>query len=264
MKSPQQHLFSEQSAVESLTDSVAQLRAWAPEVWAMDASWKAAVAPFWSSTKGLSLANFIRGRLSQGAVVYPPQPLRALALTPLASVKVVILGQDPYHGPGQAEGLAFSVSQGVRVPPSLRNIFKELQREGLLDSAPAALTQYGSLKRWAREGVLLLNTCLTVEDGQPASHAGQGWEALTDALLTHVAATAPVCVYLLWGAHAQAKAGLVAQVAAQHGRAALVLKANHPSPLSALRPPVPFLGCGHFEQAQTWLSDRGVGMNWAL
>lgn len=264
MKSEQQLLFSENSAAVSLSESVAQLRDWEPEAWTMDASWQAAVTPFWSSAQGINLADFVRGRLAQGAVVYPPQPLRALALTPLASVKVVILGQDPYHGLGQAEGLAFSVAQGVRVPPSLRNIFKELQREGLLDSAAASLTQYGSLQRWAREGVLLLNTCLTVEDGKPASHAGQGWEALTDALLTHVAATAPVCVYLLWGAHAQAKAELVAHVAAQNGRAALVLKANHPSPLSALRPPAPFIGCGHFEQAQTWLAVRGMAMDWTL
>ncbi len=230
----------------------------------MDAGWQAAVMPFWSSAQGVKLASFIQNRLVQGAVVYPPQPLRALALTPLASVKVVILGQDPYHGPGQAEGLAFSVAQGVRPPPSLRNIFKELQREGLLDSAPAALAQHGSLQRWAREGVLLLNTCLTVEDGQPASHAKQGWEALTDALLAHVAATAPVCVYLLWGAHAQAKAGLVELVAARHGRAALVLKANHPSPLSALRPPSPFIGCGHFSRAQMWLSAHGIALDWAV
>lgn len=264
MQSVQQPLFTENRTVRPQPESAIQLRAWAPEAWAIDAGWQAAVAPFWSSAQGVKLASFIQNRLAQGAVVYPPQPLRALELTPLASVKVVILGQDPYHGPGQAEGLAFSVAQGVRLPPSLRNMFKELQREGLLDSEPAALARHGSLQRWAREGVLLLNTCLTVEDGQPASHAKQGWEALTDALLAHVAATAPVCVYLLWGAHAQAKAGLVELVAAQHGRAALVLKANHPSPLSALRPPSPFIGCGHFSRAQTWLSAHGVALDWAV
>jgi len=264
IQSAQQLLFSEECAAVSLSESVTQLRVWEPEAWAMDASWQVAVVPFWTTAEGVKLAAFIRGRLAEGAVIYPPQPLQALALTPLESVKVVILGQDPYHGPGQAEGLAFSVAPGVRVPPSLRNIFKELQRQCLMDNSPAALLRCGSLQRWARAGVLMLNTCLTVENGQPASHAGQGWEALTDALLTHVAATAPICVYLLWGAHAQAKAGLVAQVAAQHGRTALVLKANHPSPLSALRPPAPFIGCGHFGQAQTWLSSRGVVIDWAL
>jgi uracil-DNA glycosylase len=258
MKKAQKPLFAEPGVKE------AQLRAWMPEAWAMDEGWQAVVVPFWTSAQGAKLADFIRGRLADGAVVYPPQPLRALELTPLASVKVVILGQDPYHGPGQAEGLAFSVAEGVRVPPSLRNIFKELQREGLLDSSPASIIQQGSLQRWARAGVLLLNTCLTVEDGLPASHAKQGWEALTDALLAQVAATVPACVYLLWGAHAQTKAEGVTQVAAQHGCQALVLKANHPSPLSALRPPTPFIGCGHFQQAQTWLAAQGVALDWAL
>ena len=181
-------------------------------------------------------------------MIYPPRPLRALELTPLSSVHAVILGQDPYHGPGQAEGLAFSVAQGVKLPPSLRNIFKEMR------CAPP----HGSLVEWAQRGVLLLNTSLTVEDGQAASHAKKGWEALTDALLAKVAATASPCVYLLWGAHAQAKAGLIEATAARHGREALILQSNHPSPLSASRPPVPFIGCGHFVQARQWLAQRGV------
>jgi uracil-DNA glycosylase len=163
-------------------------------------------------------------------------------------VHAVVLGQDPYHGPGQAEGLAFSVAPGVRPPPSLRNIFKELGQ------APES----GSLLHWARSGVLLLNACLTVEDGQPASHAKKGWEALTDRLLGLVAATASPCVYLLWGAHAQAKAGLIREHAAQSAREVLVLETNHPSPLSASRPPVPFLGSGCFRQAREWLAQRGV------
>lgn len=193
-------------------------------------------------------------------MVYPPEPFRALALTPLDQVRVVILGQDPYHGAGQAEGLAFSVAPGVRIPPSLRNIFKELVRDGCLDQAPAS----GSLSAWAERGVLLLNSSLTVEDGLPASHAKQGWEALTDAVLAAVAAHAPACVYLLWGAHAQAKAPLVEQTAAAHGHEALVLMANHPSPLSALRPPVPFIGCSHFSTAQYWLAGRGRHIDWSL
>lgn len=196
----------------------------------------------------------------------------ALQLTPLSQVKVVILGQDPYHGPHQAQGLSFSVAPGVKIPPSLRNIFKELQRD-LNQSAP----QSGSLEAWAKRGVLLLNTCLTVEDNQPASHAKRGWEQLTDALLAEVARNAPSCVYMLWGGHAQAKAELIeretqAQSAGFLGlrdsdaskREALVLKANHPSPLSALRSPQPFIGCGHFSQASAWLTQRNLAMDWAL
>jgi uracil-DNA glycosylase len=194
------------------------------------------------------LAEFIQQRLAAGALIYPPHPLRALELTPLHSVHAVVLGQDPYHGPGQAEGLAFSVAEGVKHPPSLRNIFKEL------GATPAS----GSLIGWAKAGVLLLNACLTVEDGQPASHHKKGWEALTDRLLGLVAATASPCVYLLWGAHAQAKARLIEETAARHGREILVLQANHPSPLSARRPPVPFLGSGCFTQARDWLRARGV------
>jgi uracil-DNA glycosylase len=229
-----------------------RLARWAPEEWPVAQDWRPVVDAFLASPAGLRLAAFIRERLAAGAVIYPPRPLRALEITPLASVRAVILGQDPYHGPGQAEGLAFSVRPGVKLPPSLRNIFKELQC-GAMAPAPAS----GSLLEWARRGVLLLNASLTVEDGQPGSHAKKGWEVLTDALLTHVAAHASPCSYMLWGAHAQAKAGLIAQTAAEHGREVLILQANHPSPLSASRPPVPFLGCGHFAQARDWLAARG-------
>lgn len=224
-----------------------RLQAWEPERWPVAPDWRPVVDNFMASAAGQKLAYFIRERLAAGAVIYPPEPLRALELTPLASVRAVILGQDPYHGPGQAEGLAFSVAPGVPLPPSLRNIFKEL---GLRPT-------HGSLVEWARRGVLLLNTSLTVEDGRAGSHAKKGWEQLTDALIGRVAATASPCVYLLWGAHAQAKAPLIQDQAAAHGREALVLQANHPSPLSAARPPVPFLGCGHFAQARQWLAERG-------
>jgi uracil-DNA glycosylase len=125
------------------------------------------------------------------------------------------------------------------------------------------IPESGSLAGWAREGVLLLNTSLSVEQGLPASHAGQGWEQLTDALLQAVAASASPCVYMLWGAHAQAKSGLISATAAHHGREALILTANHPSPLSANRPPVPFMGCGHFEQARSWLAAHGVSVSFA-
>lgn len=229
---------------------------WAPQQWAVAPGWQGVVDEFLSSAPGRRLAAFVQARLAAGATVYPPQPFRALALTPLAGVKVVILGQDPYHGPGQAEGLAFSVAPGVRLPPSLRNIFKERER-----SLGVPIPASGSLAGWAREGVLLLNTSLTVEQGLPASHAGQGWEQLTDALLAAVAAQASPCVYMLWGAHAQAKSALISATAARDGREALILAANHPSPLSANRPPVPFMGCGHFEAARSWLAARGVSVS---
>jgi uracil-DNA glycosylase len=225
---------------------------WEPEHWPVAAGWRPVVDAFLASTAGLRLASFVRERLAAGATIYPPRPLRALELTPLHNVRAVILGQDPYHGLGQAEGLAFSVRPGVKLPPSLRNIFKELRC-----SPDEALPSHGSLIDWARRGVLLLNTSLTVEDGEPGSHARRGWEVLTDALLAEVAANASPCVYMLWGAHAQAKAGLIEETAARHGREALVLQANHPSPLSANRPPVPFLGCGHFLRARDWLAARG-------
>ena len=193
--------------------------------------------------------QFLQQRLDGGAVVFPPQPLRALQLTAPESVRVVILGQDPYHGRGQAEGLAFSVATGVQIPPSLRNIFKELQRDPGVP-APAWPVPGGSLVRWARQGVLLLNTCLTVEEGLPASHAGRGWERFTDAVIRLVSQGADPVVFLLWGAHAQSKRDLI------DARRHLVLSANHPSPLSALRPPAPFIGCGHFSQTLAWLAER--------
>jgi uracil-DNA glycosylase len=229
-----------------------RLRRWEPEHWPLAQGWRPVVDAFLSSTTGLRLASFIRERLAAGAKIYPPRPFRALELTPLHSVRAVILGQDPYHGPGQAEGLAFSVPAGIKLPPSLRNIFKEL---GCAEHELQPPT--GSLVDWARRGVLLLNASLTVEDGQPGSHARKGWEVLTDALLAEVAARASPCVYMLWGAHAQAKAALIEETAASHGCEALVLQANHPSPLSAGRPPMPFLGCGHFALARDWLAARG-------
>jgi len=224
-----------------------RLQAWTPEKWPVAQSWRELVDAFLASQAGLDLAEFMRARLAAGAVIYPPTPFQALELTPLESVHAVVLGQDPYHGAGQAHGLAFSVRDGVRIPPSLRNIFEEM---GCQPST-------GSLVEWARRGVLLLNAGLTVEDSQPGSHYRKGWEALTDAILHKVASTASPCVYLLWGAHAQVKGRLIRETAAQHGRDILVLEANHPSPLSARRPPVPFLGCGHFGLARQWLAERG-------
>lgn len=240
-----------EDAVPRRGDGVDRLAAWQPDHWPVAPDWRLLVEGFFSSQSGQELGAFVRRRLEAGAVVYPPLPLRALELTPLSEVRVLVLGQDPYHGAGQAQGLAFSVGDGQRQPPSLRNIFKELQRD--LGTPPPAS---GSLLRWARQGVLLLNTCLTVEEGRPASHARQGWETLTDAVLAAVSVSPTPVVYLLWGAHAQAKQGLI-KATCGSGRH-LVLVANHPSPLSAMRPPVPFMGCGHFGQANAFLKGQGL------
>lgn len=215
----------------------------------MAAGWQALVARFFSSQTGTQLLAFLQQRLAEGASIFPPQPLRALELTASEAVRVVILGQDPYHGRGQAEGLAFSVAPGVALPPSLRNIFKELQRD-LGEPPPPFPNPGGSLVRWARHGVLLLNTCLTVEEGQAASHAGKGWEVLTDAIIKQVSDHSEHVVFMLWGSHAQSKRKLID--ASRH----LILCANHPSPLSAVRPPVPFIGCGHFSQARAWRNQH--------
>jgi uracil-DNA glycosylase len=228
-----------------------------PADWPAHPEWQPLLHAFWLTPAGQALLRQLGNRLDAGAVIYPPQPLRALQHLAPQDVRVVILGQDPYHGPGQAEGLAFSVAPGVPVPPSLRNIYKEMQRD-----LGVPIPAHGSLMAWADGGVLLLNTTLTVENGQAASHAKLGWQALTDLIVTEVARRSPHCVHLLWGGHAQAKADLIGQTSRQHGNAALVLKANHPSPLSALRPPEPFLGCGHFGQAQAWLQGQGVDWCW--
>ena len=224
-----------------------QLASSSPADWPVAPGWQPLVDEFFGSQAGRKLLGFLRERLDAGAVIFPPRPLRALELTPPEQVRVVILGQDPYHGRGQAEGLAFSVAPGVALPPSLRNIFKELERD--LGTPPPVFPQPGgSLVKWALHGVLLLNTCLTVEEGQPASHSGRGWEVLTDAVIRHVAGAQRPVVFMLWGAHAQGKRSLIDTDTSRHQ----VLMANHPSPLSALRPPVPFIGCGHFGQARAW------------
>lgn len=225
--------------------SASQLEDSDPSTWPVAAGWQPLVDEFFAGTVGRKLQEFLRERLSAGAVIFPPQPLRALELTPPEDVRVVILGQDPYHGRGQAEGLAFSVAPGVALPPSLRNIFKELQRD-LGTPPPAFPVPGGSLVKWATHGVLLLNTCLTVEEGQAASHAKQGWEVLTDAVIKHVAEGEKPVVFMLWGAHAQSKKALIDE---QRHK---VLFSNHPSPLSALRPPLPFIGSGHFGEARRW------------
>ena len=246
--------------------SAPQLSDWAPQRWPVADDWRPVLDLFWNSEAGEALGRFLRARLADGAIVYPPQPLRALAVTPLSQVQIVILGQDPYHGPGQAEGLAFSVAPGVKPPPSLRNIFKEVAREGLAGQAQRRLPDDGSLLSWAEQGVLLLNTSLTVEAGEPGSHAQRGWEVLTDKIIQAVAAKQTPVVFMLWGAHAQAKDGLIASRASFAGanrKSHLMLKANHPSPLSALRAPLPFIGCYHFRLANTFLLQHGASaINW--
>lgn len=222
-----------------------QLRDSDPAYWPVAPGWRPLVDEFFAGATGRKLQAFLGERLAAGAVIFPPQPLRALELTPPEDVRVVILGQDPYHGRGQGEGLAFSVAPGVPLPPSLRNIFKEMERD-LGTPPPKFPVPGGSLVKWATHGVLLLNTCLTVEEGKAASHAGRGWEVLTDAVIRHVAEGERPVVFMLWGSHAQSKRALIDTE--RHK----VLVSNHPSPLSALRPPLPFIGCGHFGEAKRW------------
>jgi uracil-DNA glycosylase len=223
---------------------------------AIPESWRAVLEPVLASPDARRLGGFLKAEEAAGKAIYPPRGTRlaALALTPLDRVKVVILGQDPYHGPGQAHGLCFSVQHGVRVPPSLVNIYKELQADlGL------AIPAHGNLTGWARHGVLLLNASLTVEDGKPASHAGLGWEAVSDAIVAAVAAKAEPCVFLLWGSHARKKAAKVPGLLNGHH---LVLTAPHPSPLSAH---AGFLGCRHFSQANAFLEAKGRGaVDWRV
>jgi len=219
-------------------------------------SWRAALEPVLSLPESRRLGGFLKAEEAAGKQIYPPKGCRlnALALTPLDAVKVVILGQDPYHGPGQAHGLSFSVPRGVRPTPSLVNIFKELSADlGL------ARPGHGNLEHWAREGVLLLNNALTVEEGRAGSHQNLGWEAITDAAVAAVAARTEPCVFLLWGSHARKKAERVPDLAASHH---LVLTAPHPSPLSAHSG---FLGCRHFSQANAFLQANGRGaVDWRL
>lgn len=220
-------------------------------------AWQALWGTFARSDAGRAVNDFLAQRLAAGAVIYPSDPLRALRLTPLSAVRVLILGQDPYHGPGQAEGLAFSVAPGIKIPPSLRNIVQEVRRDVGLD-APVS----GSLTAWAQRGVLLINTSWSVEQGQAGSHADIGWGALTDEIIKAVATTSPACVYMLWGAHAQSKADWIEATAGPSGQQSLILRANHPSPLSARRGPKPFAGCGHFSLAQSWLRQRNMDWRW--
>ena len=194
------------------------------------------------------LKAYLGERKKQRAVVYPHSSLwfNAFALTPVDSVKVVILGQDPYHGRGQAHGLSFSVPEGVRTPPSLLNIFKEIDSDLGLEVSLAA-KRLGCLEAWARQGVFLLNSVLTVEEGMAAAHQGRGWEEFTDAVISHLSNERNDLVFMLWGSYAQKKGQVID--ANKH----CILKSPHPSPLSAHRG---FLGCKHFSQANSWLAGK--------
>ena len=219
-------------------------------------SWRPVIEPVLATRESRKLGGFLKAEEAAGKRIYPPRGsrLRALELTALDAVRVVILGQDPYHGPGQAHGLCFSVPEGVKTPPSLVNIYKEIASD--LGIAPAS---HGNLERWARQGVLLLNNSLTVEDGRAGSHQGLGWEAITDAAVAAVAEREEPSVFMLWGSHARNKAARVPGLT--DGRH-LVLTAPHPSPLSAHSG---FFGCRHFSKANEFLEARGRGtIDWRV
>lgn len=219
----------------------------------LDESWKQALANEFTSPYMAVLKTFLTQEKDAGRTIFPrgSEYFRALDLTPLDNVKVVILGQDPYHGVGQAHGLSFSVRPGVAIPPSLKNIYKELESD--LGIAPA---RHGFLESWAQQGVLLLNSVLTVERAQAASHQGKGWEKFTDAVVRAINAGPHPVVFMLWGSYAQKKAAFVDTT--RH----LVLKSAHPSPLSAHNG---FLGNHHFSKANAFLQDNGLTpIDWAL
>lgn len=209
----------------------------------LEASWKQLLAEEFETSSFEALAMFVRTAY-QTRTVYPPpaQLFRAFDLCPVDRVKVVILGQDPYHGPGQAHGLSFSVPAGVTLPPSLRNIAKELQAD------TGEVLSSGDLTRWAEQGVLLLNAVLTVEAGQPASHQGKGWEVFTDGVIRRLADAQEHLVFVLWGKYAQQKAALIDD--SRH----LVISSAHPSPFSAERG---FFGSKPFSRANAYLTQHG-------
>ncbi len=222
---------------------------------ALPDSWKKPLEDVCKRTEIDALLQFLQERESAGAKIYPAKQniFAALKATPFNDVSVVIVGQDPYHGPGQAHGLSFSVPPGVPQPPSLRNIFKELHKD-----IGMPIPAHGTLTGWAQQGVLLLNAILTVEDGKPASHAKHGWEIFTDAVIEQLIKRKHPLVLMLWGAYAQKKVEHLHMHIdpSRH----LILKAAHPSPLSVTK----FLGCRHFSQANAFLKKHNEPeINWA-
>lgn len=219
----------------------------------LQSSWKDALRDEFDKPYMGQLRTFLQEQKSAGKEIYPPGPLifNALNTTPLEQVRVVIIGQDPYHGPGQAHGLCFSVQPEVAIPPSLLNIYKEIKRDLNID-----IPAHGYLQSWAQQGVLLLNTSLTVERGQAGSHAKVGWQFFTDRIIELVSERQQNVVFLLWGSHAQSKQSLIDPT--RH----LVLKSVHPSPLSAYRG---FIGNGHFSRTNQYLTQHGYApINWQV
>lgn len=219
----------------------------------LEPSWKDRIGEYLARPDMRALSDFLRSEKQAGKVIYPPGPeiFAAFDHTPFDAVRVVILGQDPYHGPNQAHGLCFSVRPGVATPPSLLNIFKEIQRD-LGFRAP----DHGCLTPWADRGVLLLNATLTVQQGMAGSHQGKGWEGFTDAAIDALNREREGLVFMLWGSYAQKKGQLI------DGRRHCVLRSVHPSPLSAHRG---FIGCGHFSAANQYLESRGEPpIDWSL
>ena len=211
----------------------------------LDCDWDALLRDEFSKEYYLKLREFLKKEYFSNEVFPPMEDIyNALRYTPRENTRVVILGQDPYHGPGQAHGLCFSVRAGVQKPPSLKNIFKELNEEYGMPEPPT-----GELTGWAKQGVLLLNTTLTVRSGAAASHKGQGWEILTDRIIELVAKSETPVVFMLWGGHARAKRALI------DSKKHLVLECAHPSPLSAY---AGFFGCGHFRRANEFLASHGL------
>lgn len=218
----------------------------------MEESWKSALLPEFGKDYFRSLSDSLHKEKHTGSVIYPPGKdiFKAFELTPLKQVKVVILGQDPYHGPGQAMGLSFSVPDNVPAPPSLKNIFKEIESE-----LGIKMSGRPNLEPWARQGVLLLNAILTVRAGVAASHRSLGWETFTDAVIRTVSSECDAVVFMLWGNFARGKAPLIDS--SKH----LVLEAAHPSPLARGA----FFGCGHFAKANEWLVSKGLDpIDWQL
>ncbi len=216
-------------------------------------SWLAPLGDVFAHPTMQELGAFLRAEKARGRMIYPPGKciFAALDATPFELVKVVILGQDPYHGAGQAHGLSFSVPVGVPAPPSLVNILTELERDTGVARPP-----HGNLSAWASQGVLLLNSVLTVESGRPGSHQGKGWEFFTDTVIERLAGSRDGLVFMLWGAYAQAKGRLLDRT--RH----CILRAPHPSPLSAHRG---FMGCGHFGAANRYLAGCGSApIDWRL
>jgi len=212
----------------------------------IEPSWLKHLESEFETPRMKKLKEFLKHEYDAGKVIYPPKPLyfQAMNLTPLEKVKVVILGQDPYHGPNQANGLCFSVSPGVRLPPSLQNIFKEMR-----DDIGKPIPENGDLSRWAQQGVLLLNSVLTVEKEQAASHQGKGWEQFTDKIISVVNDRCQNVVFILWGAYAQKKAAFV-DTKRHH-----VLQSVHPSPLSSHRG---FFGSKPFSKTNAWLQSKNL------